>query len=484
MDNLKNKTFSALAWNLAQRMGLRLIQFMPTIILARLLTPAEFGLIGMLTLFIALAATFLDSGFSLALIQKKNASYLDECSMFYFNILVGAVLTLALFLAAPLIAAFYHQPTLTGLTRVLSFGILISAFDIIQTTRLTRALDFKTQFKTTILGSLASGALGIVAAYLGLGVWSLAIQSIADDLISTGTLWIVCDWRPALLLSLNSLKGMFGFGSRMLLTNLVGTFFDNIYGVIIGKVFSANELGYYIRGDSLRTIAINTTSDAFGNILFPALATIQDDSERLKRAYKKSLQMSAFVHFPLMAGLIVVAKPLIFLLLSAKWQETVPLFQLMCCAGLLYPLQIVNLDILKVKGRSDLFLRLTLIKRSLTVIAIFITFPWGINMLLVGQIVLAVIAYFLNSFYSEKLIGYSMIAQVQDVLQSLAFCLLMGGGMWLVGHFLSAGDFITLLVQGMVGLILYFLLNLLARTDPLLEVFALGNRLSASFTRN
>ncbi len=219
MDNLRGKTLAGLIWNLSERVGIQVVQFLPTIILARLLAPEQFGLIGMLSLFIALASTFLDSGFSNALIQKKNVDFVDECSMFYFNLAIGALLTLALFLAAPLIADFYNQPMLTGLTRALSFGILINAFDLIQTTKLSRSLDFKTQFKATLSGTLVSGLAGVAAAYLGCGVWSLVIQSLSDDLISTATLWVMCDWRPALILSVKSLKEMFGFGSRMLLSS-------------------------------------------------------------------------------------------------------------------------------------------------------------------------------------------------------------------------------------------------------------------------
>ena len=330
MDNLKGRTLSGLFWNLLGKVGNQVISFIPTLFLARLLAPEQFGLIGMLAIFIAVANTLLDSGFGTALIQKKDATYIDECSMFYFNLLVGGLLTLALFLAAPLIADFYNQPILTGLTRVLSFGILIKAFDLIQTTRLTRSLDFKTQLIATLLGSGVSGVIGVVAAYLGLGVWSLAIQSIVDDILSTLALWIMCKWRPAFIFSMKSLREMFRFGSRMLLSGLIGTFFDNLYQAFIGKFFSAADLGQYTRAASMQGIVINTTSTTLGRVLFPALASIQDDLARLKRFYRKSMVMTTFVHFPVMAGLIVVARPLVILLFSEKWQGCVLFFQLMC----------------------------------------------------------------------------------------------------------------------------------------------------------
>jgi len=307
MDSLRGKTLTGLFWNLTERVGNQVISLLPTIILARLLTPGQFGLIGMLSIFIAVANTFLESGFGVALIQKKDATYLDECSMFYFNLFIGGILTLALFLSAPLIAAFFNQPILIGLTRFLSFGILIKGFDLIQTTRLTRNLDFKTQLKATLLGTGVSGLVGVIAAYLGWGVWSLAIQIIADDILSTAALWIICDWRPALIFSAESLKGMFGFGSRMLSSNLLSTFFDNLYQVFIGKVFSSTLLGYYTRAVSMQKIVIDTTSNALSRVLYPALASIQDDPTRLKRGYRKAAMLTTFVHFPMMIGLIVVA---------------------------------------------------------------------------------------------------------------------------------------------------------------------------------
>jgi O-antigen/teichoic acid export membrane protein len=474
MDNLKSKTFSGFLWNLSERVGVRIIQFLPTILLARLLTPEEFGLIGMLTIFIAVAGSFLDSGFSLALIQKKDATYLDECSIFYFNLLVGVLLTLVLYLAAPSIATFYNQPNLTVITRALSFGILIEAFDLIQTTRLTRALDFKTQLKTTFLGSLVSGVLGVVTAYLGYGVWSLVIQSLVDDLLSTAALWVLCDWRPALLFSLDSLKEMFGFGSRMLLSALISTFFDNIYQVVIGKLFPIASLGYYTRATSLKTVVIDTTSNTFGRVMFPALAHIQDNVERLKRAYRKSVLLATFVHFPLMIGLVIIARPLFIVLFSVKWLSAVTFFQLMCVAGLLFPLHLINLDILKVKGRSDLFFKLEVIKRALIVANIILTYRYGVNAMLAGQIVLTVLAYLLNSYYSERLIGYAMKSQIIDFTPALVYSGIMALGMLGAGAFVkSMNSFIILIVQTAVGTAIYLFINWLRGSEALAEIISL-----------
>lgn len=470
-DNLKQRTLSGLFWNLGERVGLRIVQFLPTILLARLLAPEQFGLVGMVALFIALAQTFLDSGFGVALIQKRDTTHIDECSIFYFNILVGGVTVLLLFFAAPLIATFYNQPLLIPLTRWLSLDILLKSFSLIQTTLLSRALDFKTQIKANLFATLCAGVVGVAAATYGLGVWSLVIQIIVATLLRTVALWRLSDWRPALRFSLASLRGMFGFGSRMLVSGLLAVFFDNFYQAFIGKMFSAAPLGYYTRAASMREVVIDTTSNTVGRVMYPALASIQDDTARLRRGYRQSAMLSTFIHFPLMIGLAVVAQPLITLLFSARWEESVLFFQLMCVAGLPYPLSVINLDILKVKGRSDLFLRLELIKRSLIVINALIAYRWGISAILLGQVGISGIAYFLNSFYSERLIAYPMKAQILDMLPSFVFSGLMGGGMVLVSLTMqSTSDFLRLLTLTGVGIGLYLALNWFWKSESLYGV--------------
>jgi teichuronic acid exporter len=478
MDDLKNKTLRGLFWSMLEKVGTQVVQFIITIFLARLLIPAEFGLIGMLSLFLAVAQTFLDSGFGAALIQKKDATRIDECSIFYFNIFVGCLFVLALYFSAPLIADFYNQPSLTSLTRFMSLNILINAFSIIQTTILTRKLQFKIQIKANMIALAVSGVIGVVMAFQGYGVWSLAIQSILNTLIRTVILWILCDWRVSFVFSINSLKGMFNFGSRLLMSNLIETFFQNLYQAFIGKFFSATSVGYFTRASSIKKIVIDTTGGTLSRVMYPSLASIQDDLSRLKRAYRKSMVLATFFHFPLMIGLIVIAKPLVNGIFSAKWDTCIPYLQLMCVSGLLYPLHVQNLEILKVKGRSDLFFKLQIIKRLLSVISIFITYRWGISALLTGDIVVSIIAYFLNSSYSGILISYSIKKQLFDILPSFVFAGLMGSGMWLTGLVLNSSDnFILLAAQTVVGMGLYFFLHWIRRSEPFRETVELAKRL-------
>jgi O-antigen/teichoic acid export membrane protein len=477
MEDLKGKTLAGLRWNLSERAGVQVVQFLPTVVLARLVAPEEFGLIGMLSLFIALANAFTDSGFGAALIRKKDASYVDECSIFYFNILVGSVVVLILCFAAPLIAGFYDQPMLTALTRLLSLEILIRSFGLIQTTRLTRQLDFKTQFQANLFATCAAGALAIAAAYRGWGVWSLALQTLSKVLFGVGALWLICDWRPALIFRLASLQEMFGFGSRMLSSGLVSVFFDNLYQVFIGKVFSASALGYFTRAAALRSVVLDSSSHALDRVLYPALASIQDDRARLKRACRRSLRLATFIHFPMIMVLIVAADPLINLLFSARWKESVVFFQLMCASMLLYPLHVINLDILQVKGRSDLFLRLEIIKRSMIILNILITYRWGINAMLLGQCVATLIAYFLNSYYSERLIAYALKAQILDVLPAFVFSLVMAGGMMIAGAAMPATNrFMVLTAQTGLGAGVYLLLHWVKRSEAWKELVELARQ--------
>ncbi len=472
MDNLKQKTLSGVFWVLLERLSFRLIQFLPTILLARLLTPAEFGLIGMLMIFILLAQTFLDSGFGVALIRKKDADHTDECSIFYFNILVGIVLAVGLFAGAPLIAGFYDQPMLTSLTRWLSLNIILKSFSLIQTTLLTRNLDFKTQLKANLTATLLGGVGGVVAAYAGLGVWSLVIQTLITSGLHTVSLWLISPWRPSLIFSLAALKSMFAFGSNMLFSSLLATFFDNLYHVFIGKVFSAAALGFYTRANSLKDMVLDMTSRNLSRVLFPAMASIQDDNERLRRVYRKYITLITFLHFPLMLGLAATAAPLINLLFSEQWAESVLFFQLMCLSALLYPLSLINLEVLKVKGRSDLFFRLELIKRAMTLVMILITIRWGIVAILIGQIINSIIAYFLNAYYTNRMIGYPISKQIADIAPNFWLSGVTASGMLMLSYFINWPDWAMFGLQVMSGIVVFLTLALLFRFESLKEVSA------------
>jgi len=470
MTSLKQKSINGMLWTVSERLSVQVVGLLVSIYLARLLEPAEFGLIGMLAIFTAIAQSILDSGFGSALIQKKDASQADASSIFFFNLIVGIILAGILFLTAPLIAQFYDQPILTPITRVLSLNLVINAFSLVQTSLLTKTMDFKAQMKVSLLAVVISGAIGIFMAYQGFGVWSLVAQNLSSNLFRAIFLWIFNKWRPSAIFSFLSLKSMFSFGSRLLVSGLIDTFFRNIYQTFIGRFFSAADLGYYSKALTFESAATQATSVSLGTVLFPAMASIQDDNEVLQKAYRKTIRLSLFLHFPLMIGLWAIADPLFRFLLTDKWAPSIPYFQILCIIGLFYPLHSLNLNILKVKGRSDLFLRLEIIKKITITLALIVTYRWGIMAMLYGQIVTTIIAYYLNSYYSGRLIGYSQWDQIKDLLPSFVTSFVMGAVMYMVGLISTDSHFLKILLQVITGIIVYYLISLRVSSPELREI--------------
>jgi teichuronic acid exporter len=468
-DTLRHKTTTALYWSFVEAAGLRGVQFVIGIVLARLLVPEQFGLIGMLAVFIAIAQTFLDSGFGAALIQRRQVTQVDLCSIFYFNLVVGLVAAGLLCAAAPWIAAFYHQPILTPLTRVLSLTIVINGFGLIQSTLLARRVDFKTQTKVSLIANVSSGIIGVSLAAAGWGVWSLAIQQVCSAVILTSLLWCFSEWRPSLVVSLQSLREMFGFGSRVFASGLLNTVTENIYGLVIGKVFSARDLGFFTRATSIEQLPSRTLASMVGRVTFPVFSSIQDDPERLKRGLRKALTTLVLVNFPLMLGLALVAKPLVLVLLTEKWAPCVPYLRLLCVVGLLFPLHLINLNLLMAKGRSDLFFRLEVIKRTLVVTAAVITYRWGIAAMIYGQIAVSCVSYYINAYYTGKLLSYPLTAQLVDLAPYLRSALIMGGAVYGV-QWLGITRAPTLLaLQVLLGIVVYVTLCSLSRLGAFVE---------------
>jgi O-antigen/teichoic acid export membrane protein len=463
--SLKSKTVSGLFWSFLDRIGKRCAQLIVSIILARLLLPEEFGLIAMLTIFIALAQSFINSGFGSALIQKKDATHVDSCSIFYFNIIVSIVTAGLLCLAAPWIAAFYDEPALIPLTRFLSLSLVISSFGLIQSTLLVRRVDFKTQLKVNMTSTVISGIVGIILAFRGFGVWSLAIQSVTLACLMTVFLWLFNKWRPSLVFSFKALKSMFAFGSRLLVSGFIDTVFRNIYLVVIGKIFVASDLGFYSRADSLQRLPSESLAICVHRVTFPVFSQIQDDSARLKRGMRKALTTLGFINFPLMIGLLVTARPLILIVLTDKWAPCIPYLQLLCIVGLLFPFHVINLNILTAKGRSDLFLRLEIIKKILLVVTVAITYRWGIRAMIYGQICFALVSYYLNSYYTGRLIGYPFKEQVFDLLPYLGMAVVMGTGVHYLQLFAFPNNWSLLISQVLAGIIIYVVMNRIFRTS-------------------
>lgn len=455
-------------------MGTRGVQFVIGIVLARLLSPEHFGLIGMLMIFMAVAQSLIDSGFQAALIQKREATRADTCSVFYFNILVGLTVAGLLCVVAPWIAAFYNQPILTSLTRALSLTIVISSFGQIQTTILTKRIDFKSLTKVNLFAGVLSGIVGISLAAAGFGVWSLAVQHISRAFIGTVYVWLLNIWRPALIFSFKSLREMFGFGSRILASGLINRTFENLYPLVIGKLFSATDLGVFTRAKAMQELPSQTLSSMVGRVTFPVFSSIQDDPVRLKRGLKKALILLALANFPMMIGLAVIARPLVFVLLTEKWAQSIPYLQLLCLAGLLFPVLVMNSNLLFALGRSKLFLRLEVIKKVLIVINIAITWRWGISAMICGMIVISIVELSLNSYYTGVLIGYPIREQLYDLFPGLIMAVLMGIVVYAVGLLPFPNQWSMLLVQIFTGTVMYVCLCRVFRLKAFLEMWQAG----------
>lgn len=470
MINLRQKSINGMLWTVSERLSVQVVQLLVQIVLARLLEPEQFGLIGMLIIFTAVAQSIMDSGFGSALIQKKDADQTDSSSIFFFNLILGIILALILSLAAPLIAKFYLQPTLTHITRVLSLTLIINAFSLVQKSLLAKKMDFKTQMKISLLAVVISGVIGIVMAFRGLGVWSLVAQMVFKSLFQSIFLWLFNDWRPSPVFSLSSLKSMFSFGSKLLVSGLIDTIFRNIYQTFIGKVYSPIDLGFYSKAKSIENAAVQATGSSLGQVLFPSLVHLQEDIEGLKKAYRKTIRLSLFLHLPLMIGLWAIADPLFRFLLTDKWAPSIPYFQLLSIAGTLNPLHVLNLNILKVKGRSDLFLRLEIIKKVIVILAIVLTYRHGIIVMLYGQIVTSVISYMLNSYYSGHLINYSQWDQIKDLMPSFGSATIMGSTMYLGGLLPVENHLFQIILQTIVGILVYFMISLKVSPSEFKEV--------------
>lgn len=454
-ESLKSRTAKGIIWSSIERFSVQFIQLILSVLIARVLSPEDYGIVGMLAIFLAIAQTFVDSGFSNALIRKIDRTEVDNSTVFYFNIIVGIVFYLILFFSAPLIARFYNTPILIPITRVLALGVFFNSLTIVQRAILTAKVDFKTQAKSSLVSVLISGAIGLYMAYTGYGVWALVIQALFGYILNTVTLWILTKWKPIWSFSLTSFKEMFGFGSKLLISALLDTTYSNLYTIIIGKVYSSADLGFYSRANNFAQFPSSNLTGIMQRVTYPILCEYQDQNDRLKQVYRKYLRTSAFIIFPLMVGLAAVAHPLIITILSEKWTGSVVLLQIISLGLMLYPIHAINLNLLQVKGRSDLFLRLEIIKKSIGIIILIITIPRGLIWMCLGQIISSILCLMVNTFYTGKLINLGFLKQLKDLLPSLAYSLSMGIVVLMVINCFK--DNLTQLIVGVVAGIVYYL---------------------------
>lgn len=417
-DSLRTKTVKGVGWSALENVSNYLVTFVVGIILARILTPDDYGLIGLTGVLTAVCGCFINAGFDKALIRKKDATKIDYSTVFIINISISVILYVFTFLCAPLIADFFSRQELVSITRVTSLGMIFGALSIVPRVRLTKRLDFKSQTKITIIVGVIRGIVGISAALLGWGVWALVIQSLVGSFLSSVFLLWIVRWIPSLRFSLKSFKELFGFGSKLLASALLDTMWTQCYQVVIGKCYAPATLGQYARANSFSDIFSSNLTGVVQRVSYPVLSEIKDDQTKLYEGYRKIIKTTVFFAFCCMLMLAAVSRPMIIVLVGEKWLIAADFLQIICFSAMLHPLHAINLNILQILGRSDLFLKLEIIKKFIFVIPILLGVFVNIYWMLIGGVLSGLICYFLNAYYSGVFINYSILKQVRDILPS------------------------------------------------------------------
>lgn len=424
-QSLKNKTAKGVIWSSVERFSVQGVQFLVMLVIARLLDPKDFGLVGMLAIFLAVAQSLIDSGFSQALIRKQDRTETDNSTVFYFNIVVSVLLYLILYAIAPWVADFYSESQLCNLMRVLCLVVIINSFAVVQRAIYTASINFKAQAKASFIAALVSGVVGVLLAYQGYGVWTLVWQQLLNAGINTTLLWVYSNWYPKWVYSWQSFKELFAFGSKLLASGLLDTLYNNIYLLVIGKVFNASSLGFYTQADRFTKLPSSNITGILQRVTYPVLCSIQDDDERLRADYRKLLRLSAFIIFPLMCLLAGIAYPLVELVLGEKWLFAATLIIPLSFTMMWWPIHAINLNLLQVKGRSDLFLRLEIIKKIIGVTVLVLSIPFGLLFMCYAGIATSIICLVINTYYTGKLIQVGFLMQIKDLSGTLILSILM-----------------------------------------------------------
>ncbi|WP_313803778.1 lipopolysaccharide biosynthesis protein [Flavobacterium sp.] len=465
--SLKKQTFSAIIWTFLDTVFTKGITLFASVVLARTLGPEDFGIIGMITIFIAIGTTLTDSGLASSLIRSQEADEKDYSTVFFTNVGISLVIYLILFLSAPFIAKFYNQEILVSVVRVYGLSFVVSALSAVQLAIHTKNMQFKKLMRYSLPANIIGVATGIFMANKGFGVWSIIGMYLTTQIINSILLWIFSDWKPHLYFSKAKLKKHFDFGNKLMLSSLLNTFFDNIYSVLIGKFFSVRQLGFYDRAKVFNNYPVTILTTIISKVTYPLLSNIQEEKERIARTYKQILQFTFFITAPLMIGLAAASEPLVELLLGKEWLTSAFFFKILCFSSMLYPIHAFNINILKVYGRSDLFLKLEIIKKVIIVLGVIVSFSFGIYALLWASVVTSFVALLINTYYSSDMIHYKTFHQLRDMLPTLVYALLSGITIAAVIHFLDDYSILLkLFLAALTGIIVYFVLNKLFSNPP------------------
>lgn len=456
-EGSKNKVLSSLIWKLIERLGTQGIQFIVQIVLARLLLPEEFGLLAIVMVFILLANVFVQSGFNTALIQKKEADEVDFSSILYLSIGIAGILYAVIYFSAPFIASFYKQPLLVPVLRVLSITLFIGAFNSIQNAFVVRNMLFKRLFVSSLSAVIISGIVGIVTAYNGWGVWALVVQHLISKLLNSIILCFTIEWRPKLLFSFKRVKALFSYGSKLLVSALIDTLYRDLRTLIIGRIYSPAILGFYNRGRQFPQFIVANIDSSIQSVMLPTLSAHQDNTKRVKEMMRRAIVSSSFIMFPMMVGMAVVAEPLVEMVLTDKWLPAVPFLQIFCVSNALIPIHTSNLQAINAMGRSDIFLKLEVIKKIVGLTILLISLPFGVYVIALSSILSSIISSFINAYPNKRLLDYSYKEQWLDIMPSLMISLVMGAIVYSI-NFLSMQAWQILVFQVVSGSVIYILL--------------------------
>lgn len=463
-------------WKFAERITAQLVSFVISLILARLLAPEHYGAVALVMIFITLANVFVSSGFGNALIQKKDADETDFSTVLYCSLAISAVMYLLIFLGAPAISAFYKMPELTPVFRVLGLRLIIAAFNSVQHAYVSKHMLFRRFFWSTLFGTVLSGVVGIVLAYRGFGIWALVVQYMVNSTVDTIVLYFTVKWRPKLLFSFTGLKGLFSYAWKLLVSELINTGYVELRGLIIGKQYSSSDLAFFDKGQSFPKLVVANINTSLQSVLFPALSKVQDDIQRVKWMTRRSIRINSFIVVPLVVGLALVAKPFIGLLLTDAWLPCVPYLQMYCVFYCLMPIQAANLQAIKAVGRSDIYLRLEVIKKVIGVVLLLISMPFGTFFIAAGAVLSNVISALMNAIPNRKLLGYAYREQVRDYLNGIVPLLAMVVAVVLVG-LLPLGNFAMLVLQVCTGAIVYVAVSHVLKLESFIYVLDIARKL-------
>lgn len=458
------KVFSNFLWRFAERCGAQGVAFVVQIVLARLLAPEVYGTIALVTVFTTILNVFIDSGFGNALIQKKNADDIDFSTVFYFNLTLCTVLYVIMFMAAPYIANFYNDIELAPVIRVLSLTLIISGLKNVQQAYVSRTMQFKRFFFATLGGTVGAAIIGIYMAYRGMGVWALVTQQIFNATVDTLILWVTVKWRPQKVFSFSRLKELFTFGWKLLVSSLLDTVYTNIRQLIIGKMYTSTDLAYYNRGRQFPYLFITNVNSSIDSVLLPVMSKAQDNAANVKAMTQRAMKTSTYVMAPIMMGLAFTGMPIIRLLLTEKWLLCVPYMRIFCITFMFYPIHTANLNAIKAIGRSDLFLKLEIIKKIIGLIALFVTMRFGVMAMAYSLLFTSLCSQIINSWPNKRLLNYGYIEQLKDILPSILLAVFMGLCIYPI-QFLKLPDIVTLGIQIPLGIIIYIVGSRLINID-------------------